>query len=38
LQRDCNVQVAFPETNEFLKGDLRRDPGADLATAEGVKK
>jgi acetolactate decarboxylase len=38
LQRDCNVQVALPETEDFLKGDLGRDPGADLAKAEGVTK
>jgi len=38
LQRDCNVQIALPETEDFLHGDLRRDPGADLAKAEGVKK
>ncbi|MBV8050253.1 MAG: acetolactate decarboxylase [Acidobacteriaceae bacterium] len=38
LQRDCNVQIALPETEDFLNGDLRRDPGADLAKAEGVKK
>jgi acetolactate decarboxylase len=38
LQRDCNVQIALPETEDFLNGDLRRDPGADLAKAEGAKK
>ena len=38
LQRDCNVQIALPETEDFLNGDLRRDPGADLAKAEGVNK
>jgi acetolactate decarboxylase len=38
LQRDSNVQIALPETEDFLNGDLRRDPGADLAKAEGVKK
>lgn len=38
LQRDCNVQIALPETEDFLKGDLRRDPAADLAKAEGVRK
>jgi acetolactate decarboxylase len=38
LQRDCNVQIALPETEDFLNGDMRRDPGADLAKAEGFKK
>ena len=38
LQRDCNVQIALPATEDFLNGDLRHDPGADLAKAEGVKK
>jgi acetolactate decarboxylase len=38
LQRDCNLQIALPETEDFLNGDLHRDPGADLAKAEGVKK
>jgi acetolactate decarboxylase len=38
LQRDCNVQIALPETEDFLHGDLGRDPAADLAKAEGAKK
>jgi hypothetical protein len=32
------VQIALPETEDFLNGDLGRDPGADLAKAEGVTK
>jgi hypothetical protein len=27
----------LPETEDFLKADLRRDPAADLAKAEGEK-
>jgi acetolactate decarboxylase len=38
VQREGNYQVALPETEEFLKADLRRDPAADLAKAEGGKK
>lgn len=38
VQRDCDLRVALPETADFLKGDLRRDPAADLATAEGPRK
>ena len=38
MQREGNYQVALPETQEFLKADLRRDPAADLAKAEGGKK
>jgi acetolactate decarboxylase len=35
--RACSIaalHVALPETAEFLRADLRRDPNADLATAE----
>jgi hypothetical protein len=28
----------LPETEDFLKADLRRDPAADLAQAEGERK
>lgn len=38
VQRESDLHVAFPETEDFLKADLRRDPAADLARAEGVKK
>ncbi len=38
MQREGAYQVALPETEEFLKADLRRDPAADLAKAEGGKK
>jgi acetolactate decarboxylase len=38
LQRDCEVQIALPETEDFLKADLRRDPSADLSKAEGARK
>lgn len=38
LQREGSYQVALPETEDFLKADLRRDPAADLAKAEGGKK
>jgi acetolactate decarboxylase len=34
LQREGNFQVALPESVEFLKSDLTRDPSADLARAE----
>jgi acetolactate decarboxylase len=38
IQREGAYQIALPETEEFLKADLRRDPAADLAKAEGRKK
>jgi acetolactate decarboxylase len=38
IQREGSYRVALPETESFLNADLRRDPGADLAQAEGVKK
>lgn len=38
IQREGTYQVALPETEDFLKADLRRDPSADLAKAEGEKK
>lgn len=34
LQREGNFQVALPESTEFLKSDLTRDPSADLDKAE----
>lgn len=38
IQREGDYHVALPETEDFLKADLRRDPAADLAKAEGEKK
>ena len=38
IQREGNYHVALPETEDFLKADLCRDPVADLAEAEGEKK
>jgi acetolactate decarboxylase len=38
IQRENNYHIAFPETLDFLKADLRRDPAADLAKAEGITK
>jgi len=38
IQREGDFRVALPETEDFLKADLHRDPTADLATAEGEKK
>jgi acetolactate decarboxylase len=38
LQRECDYHIAFPNTPDFFKADLRRDPAADLAKAEGGQK
>src|ERR1700756_419613 len=38
IQREGDYHVALPETEDFVKADLRRDPAADLAAAEGAKK
>ena len=38
IQREGDYRVALPETEDFVKADLRRDPSADLAKAEGAKK
>lgn len=38
LQREGDYRLALPETEDFLKADLRRDPTADLANAESEKK
>jgi acetolactate decarboxylase len=38
IQREGSYHVALPETESFLNADLRRDPAADLARAEGGKK
>ena len=37
IQREGDYRIALPETEDFLKADLRRDPAADLARAEGEK-
>jgi hypothetical protein len=38
MQAEGDYHLALPENEEFLKADLRRDPTADLAEAEGEKK
>jgi acetolactate decarboxylase len=38
IQREGDYRIALPETEDFLKADLRRDPAEDLARAEGEKK
>jgi acetolactate decarboxylase len=38
IQRGGEYRLALPETEDFLKADLRRDPAADLARAEGERK
>jgi acetolactate decarboxylase len=38
IQHGGEYRLALPETEDFLKADLRRDPAADLARAEGEKK
>ncbi len=38
IQREGDYRVALPETEDFLKADLRRDPAADLARAEAEKR
>jgi acetolactate decarboxylase len=38
IQREGDYHIALPETEDFLKADLRRDTAADLARAEGEKK
>jgi acetolactate decarboxylase len=38
LQGEGEYRIALPETEDFLKADLRRDPAADLAKAEGEKE
>jgi acetolactate decarboxylase len=38
IQREGDYRITLPETEDFLKADLRRDPAADLAKAEGEKK
>jgi acetolactate decarboxylase len=38
IQGEGDYHIALPETEAFLKADLRRDPAADLAQAEGEKE
>jgi acetolactate decarboxylase len=38
IQREGDYRLALPETEDFLKADLRHDPEADLTLAEGEKK
>ena len=38
IQREGDYHIALPETEDFLKANLRRDPTAALAKAEGEKK
>jgi len=38
IQQEGDYHIALPETADFLKADLRRDPTAALAQAEGEKK
>jgi acetolactate decarboxylase len=38
IQLEGDYHLALPETEDFLNADLRRDPTADLARAEGEKK
>ena len=38
MQGEGDYRIALPETEEFLKADLRRDPAADLAKAEGERE
>ena len=38
IQREGEYRIALPETEAFLKADLRRDPAADLAQAEVGEK
>ena len=38
IRREGDYRIALPETEDFLKADLRRDPAPALAKAEGEKK
>jgi acetolactate decarboxylase len=38
IQREGDVRIALPETEDFLNADLRRDPAADLAQSEREKQ
>lgn len=37
MQREGDLHIALPETEDFLKADLRRDPSQELARAEREK-
>lgn len=38
IQIEADYHIVLPETEDFLKGDLRKDPTAALAQAEGEQK
>jgi acetolactate decarboxylase len=38
IQREGDYHIVLPETEDFLKANLRRDPTTDLAQAEGERK
>jgi acetolactate decarboxylase len=38
IQREGDYHIVLPETEDFLKANLRQDPTAALAKAEGEKK
>ena len=38
IQREGDYHIVLPETEDFLKANLRRDPTAALAEAEGERK
>jgi acetolactate decarboxylase len=38
VQREDEFQIALPETEDFLKADLRRDASADLDRVENQRK
>jgi len=38
METEANVQVALPETEDFLKADLAKDPTAALKFAENERK
>jgi acetolactate decarboxylase len=38
IQREGDYHIVLPETDDFLKANLRRDPTAALAEAEGERK
>ena len=38
IQQEGEYHIVLPETEDFMKADLRRDPSMDLKQAEGEKK
>lgn len=38
IQSEGEYHIALPETEDFMKADLRRDPSGDLKQAEGEKR